>query len=133
MNEITVTVPIKVYENMKKTIEVNHVKNFINKEYSDITKNIYTVVANQKEVKNYFGQELDGDYSTLKENIRLREVLQDISETPITRGISAVEFNLQSVVEQARETLIEIEKMKAPKKEKLEGLRPNFIFFDEME
>lgn len=112
MGEITVTMPLKEYERMKRVAKERDVSNFLSVEYSDFVKNQGKVVINQEAVENAFGKRVE-DYSVNinemnKDNMKMFALLKDISEIPITRGISPVEQTLQRIVNKANHAITEL-------------------------
>lgn len=59
MSEITVTLPLSKYNEMKRTIEEHHVKNFIRKEYSDYRNNEYSIVMDHDKIQQYLGGKMN--------------------------------------------------------------------------
>lgn len=109
--EITVTMPLKQYEQIKKDAKERDVGNFISRDYTNFEKNEFKLIIHQEAVNKMFGRIVqnysDNVSEILMENLRMRLLLKEISETPITRGISPVEKTLQKIVSKANVSLLE--------------------------
>lgn len=53
-DNLTVTMPLSYYENMKRKAEQNDVKNFIKVKYADIVKNERELVLNREAIEKHF-------------------------------------------------------------------------------
>lgn len=115
MTDIKVTMPLGEYEEMKRKASERDIHNFIHKEYTDVERNKFKLVIDQKAVEKFFGTDVK-DYTpnlsdVLIKNLHMLTTLKDISETPITRGISPVEMSLARVVNKANQVFREVTKM----------------------